>query len=138
MDFACVTCSKAPLAFDSLDPRLTQGLWEGSYASSFDPGGFQIQAQPAASAPIVSGQLVVVPVLQPTAFHFKQCWHCEPDFGVTDGVCEAMKLLESLSSDVDSQLQRVEDDDMVCAFPAWRLRALSFLFSFSHCCAPTF
>ena len=138
MDFACVTCSKHLLAFDSLDPRLTQGLWEGSYASSFDPGGFQIQAQPAASAPIVSGQLVVVPVLQPTAFHFKQCWHCEPDFGVTDGVCEAMKLLESLSSDVDSQLQRVEDDDMVCAFPAWRLRALSFLFSFSHCCAPTF
>ena len=52
------------------------------------------------------------PAGQPSIFKFSKCWLCEPAFGESDEVCEAIRALGSLEADVeeyDAEVQNAEE-----------------------------
>ena len=45
------------------------------------------------------------------------CWHCQPAFGESADTCEARKMLESLSEEIDSREEEMMDAEQVRVSP---------------------
>ena len=49
------------------------------------------------------------PAGQRSIFKFSKCWNCEPAFGESDEVCEAIRALASLEAEVEEQDAEVQN-----------------------------
>lgn len=91
--------------FEATPTPITTGFGDGEFDTHYGSDGFEF---PLAISYSRNGVLTTPP-LQP--FVYKKCWHCEPDRGRSSDSCESMKLLESLSFDMEAQVERVADGD---------------------------